>query len=47
MGASSGPIDQSVFERLHIDPKMANEALDTLLESREELLVISKQMSGQ
>jgi len=47
MGASRHPIDPSVFERLHLDPKMANEAIDTLMESSEELQVISKQMSGE
>lgn len=47
MGSSSGPIDESVYERLQLDPKMANEAIDTLMESREELQIISKQMSGE
>ncbi|MGH1439913.1 MAG: HDOD domain-containing protein [Cellvibrionaceae bacterium] len=47
MGASSEPIDKNVYKRLQLDPKMANEAIDTLMDSSEELQVISKQMSGE
>jgi HD-like signal output (HDOD) protein/prolyl-tRNA editing enzyme YbaK/EbsC (Cys-tRNA(Pro) deacylase) len=44
MGSSIGPIDQSLFDRLHIDRETANEAIDNLLESSEELQLIAKQM---
>lgn len=46
MGVSSGAIDKAVYERLHLDPKLANEAIDTLMDSSEELQVIAKQMAS-
>ncbi|MGH1484695.1 MAG: HDOD domain-containing protein [Cellvibrionaceae bacterium] len=44
MGASSEPIDESVFKRLNITREAATEAIDNLMESSEELQAMAKQM---
>lgn len=46
VNCSSTPIETSLFERLHIDPSAAREAIVNLLESTEELKMIAKQMGG-
>lgn len=45
-GCSTAPLKPKVLERLNIDPQAAEEAIDNLLESHEELVVIAKQLSG-
>ncbi len=46
MGTASGNIPDDVFERLHLDPEAAREAIDKLMDASEELEVIAKQMAG-
>ena len=44
MGASSQPIDDTVFERLSITRDVAIKAIDNVMESTEELQAMAKQM---